>query len=713
MCVDFTSASLVLGSIDWSGYLTGALAILAAAAGLGFIIFVHELGHFLVAKACGVKCDKFMIGFDIGGYKIGKQVGETYYGIGILPLGGYVRMMGQNDDPRMSAEQIRESEATAGDEGVVTKEIKGPDGKMHQVDARSYIAKSVPQRMAIISAGVVMNVIFAFVFALIAFRIGVPSIPCVVGNTDPGAPAWVAGWRANDVVVRIDDIESPWFEQLQSEVTLSGKGEPVEFEIKRADSGELETYSIQPSRKRRKIAQIGIGNPWSLDLFAKDPAQKFTPAAEVGDKIPGGSQIVAVDGQPVKLWRDFQAHLAGSAKEPITLTLQPKAKKGEKTKPEPVDVTIEPNRAEYVGLVMKMGPIVGVQDGSPAAEAGLKTGDTITAINGEPIGMVDETTVGWDPRTLADRLGEMGRSGETVELTVRRASDDKSPTTETIRVPLRHAQWYEMPLSKKSPMSAPALGIAYYLLNEVVGIVPGSPAAEADIEIGDQLATVDLVIDEKYEEEYKGFKEPFELSDEVKSWSYILVNGIQDTPPGSKLKLELLRGEGEPKKVTTTVAIATDSDTYMPERGVLLMPIEKMRIGKTFGEQASMAWTETTRSLTSVYRFLNRIIHGDIDPRLLGGPITIAKASYFGALQGPGRLLIFLTLISANLAVVNFLPIPVLDGGHMVFLAWEGITRRPPADWVAGALNLAGLAFIVCLMLFVFGLDLGFIDRNL
>ena len=73
--------------------------VLKVAIGLGAVIFVHELGHFLVAKLCGVKIEKFMIGFDIGGYKLSWRRGETVYGIGILPLGGYVKMFGQDDDP--------------------------------------------------------------------------------------------------------------------------------------------------------------------------------------------------------------------------------------------------------------------------------------------------------------------------------------------------------------------------------------------------------------------------------------------------------------------------------------------------------------------------------------------------------------------------------------------------------------------------------------
>ena len=71
---------------------------------------MHELGHFLVAKACGVKCEKFFIGFDIGGYKLSRKWGETEYGIGILPLGGYVKMLGQDDNPANIAEQVRESQ---------------------------------------------------------------------------------------------------------------------------------------------------------------------------------------------------------------------------------------------------------------------------------------------------------------------------------------------------------------------------------------------------------------------------------------------------------------------------------------------------------------------------------------------------------------------------------------------------------------------------
>ena len=127
------------------------LVILQVAIGLGFVIFVHELGHFLVAKACGVKCEKFYIGFDINGWNLGKFTwGETEYGIGILPLGGYVKMLGQDDNPAAAAREAQRAKDII-ESGDLPPE---PTDDPHPAwDPRSYPAQSVPERMAIISAG--------------------------------------------------------------------------------------------------------------------------------------------------------------------------------------------------------------------------------------------------------------------------------------------------------------------------------------------------------------------------------------------------------------------------------------------------------------------------------------------------------------------------------------------------------------------------------
>ena len=120
---------------------------------------------------------------------------------------------------------------------------------------------------------------------------------------------------------------------------------------------------------------------------------------------------------------------------------------------------------------------------------------------------------------------------------------------------------------------------------------------------------------------------------------------------------------------------------------------------------------ETAVSLASVFQFLRKV-GSQVDPRAMGGPISIAQMAYVYASDGIGSFLLFLTFISANLAVVNFLPIPVLDGGHMVFLAYEGIRGKPPSEKIHVGLMYAGLLFLVGLMVFVFGLDLHLIPRG-
>jgi regulator of sigma E protease len=90
----------------------------------------------------------------------------------------------------------------------------------------------------------------------------------------------------------------------------------------------------------------------------------------------------------------------------------------------------------------------------------------------------------------------------------------------------------------------------------------------------------------------------------------------------------------------------------------------------------------------------------------MSGPITLARTSYIVAGEDWRILVLFCALISINLAVVNFLPIPVLDGGHMVFLIYEAIFRKPPHVGVQNALTILGLVCVMSLMLFTVGLDI-------
>ena len=212
---------------DWSLLVV----ILEVAIALGMVIFVHELGHFVVAKLCGVKCEKFYLGFDIYGLKLCKfRWGETEYGIGILPLGGYVKMLGQEDNPGKLREEIERAKqqvdvpaAAAGEAAGSTDADKHVDlaaAEQALFDPRSYLAQSVPKRMAIISAGVVMNVVLAFLCAVVAYSLGVKQIAAGVGAVVPGEAAWKAGIRVGDRIEEIGGHKIERYTDVRMSVSL-------------------------------------------------------------------------------------------------------------------------------------------------------------------------------------------------------------------------------------------------------------------------------------------------------------------------------------------------------------------------------------------------------------------------------------------------------------------------------------------------------------
>jgi regulator of sigma E protease len=307
----------LIAALDPDQLVHWIAVILQVAFALGFVIFVHELGHFAVARWCGVKCEKFMIGFDVGGLKLSRKWGETEYGIGIVPFGGYVKMLGQDDNPANIAEQVRQSQVSGA--SPEAKEILGPDGKTYLVDRRSYLAKSVPQRMAIISAGVVMNVIFAFIFAVVAYRIGVPYNPCIVSKTAPGSPAWRAGIQPGDEIVQVGDIVNPSFTDLMGSVTLGDLERGLPFVIQR---GSVRMNKTLIPEQGNDLARIGVSPPYSLRLHPRLAAYPHSPAADATPPLEKGDEVVAVDGTPVKDYAALTRILVQHPAKPLTFTVR-------------------------------------------------------------------------------------------------------------------------------------------------------------------------------------------------------------------------------------------------------------------------------------------------------------------------------------------------------------------------------------------------------
>jgi regulator of sigma E protease len=713
--------------------------------GLGAVIFVHELGHFLVAKACGVRCDKFFIGFDIGGYKLSHRWGETEYGIGILPLGGYVKMLGQDDDPAHIAEEMRKCQIAPGSPDA--KEIVGPSGEKYHVDRRSYLAKSVPQRMAIISAGVCMNVIFAFIFAVVAYGMGVSYMPCIVSETIPGSPAWKAGIDVGDEVVQIGGTVDPTFTQLRGGVTLGDLKNGLPCVIRRASDGKDVSLTLTPEQSHG-LATVGIISPRSLILADGAPAFPGSPAAAAklvdppaasvdGDaaKLQGGDQIVRVGEVGVTDYRGFAIEVARHPDKPLQITVKRFTKSAadgpdtevnaaqRESKEFTFEVPVQTRRS--CGLVMKMGPITAVQNGSPAAAAGLKAGDIIAAADGQSLTGSDAGKSAWNADTLPELMRQAAVGGKTVALTVLRARQgeqagkpahengatppdnqdrERLEITVTPRVPnMFHSV---LPPIDRTPMVAPALGIAYSVDNEIVAVVPGGPAASTGIEAGDAITAAKFVLT-KNEAALAG-AEAVKLSDSEPNWP-MLIEAVQLLPAGTAIELTVKTGDEQHQETVTPVAVDT---LFVSDRGFVLQPIERIRKAENFGQQLRYGWDETVEALTMVFRFITKI-GTQVPLTALGGPITIATAAGYSAYEGLPKLLVFLTMLSANLAVINFLPIPLLDGGHMVFLAWEGLRGRPASEKFVVALHTVGFVFIISLMLFVIALDLHLLPRNL
>ena len=175
-------------------------------------------------------------------------------------------------------------------------------------------------------------------------------------------------------------------------------------------------------------------------------------------------------------------------------------------------------------------------------------------------------------------------------------------------------------------------------------------------------------------------------------------------PTDVKMKLTFKRGD---KDVSATVKpIDRGRGVLRGSRAAIESDVEEIRKVDNWGEAFQLGLRETKESIMQIVTTLRKIASGGVSASGLGGPGTIAVVAAASASQGIPKLLIFLTLLSANLAVINFLPIPILDGGHMMFLLYEGIRGKPASERVQMYLTYLGLVFILALMVFVIGLDL-------
>lgn len=320
-------------------------ALLAFIFVIGILVFFHELGHFLVAKWCGVRVEKFSLGF---GKKIfGFTRGETEYLISLLPLGGYVKMYGEGVEGNIIVENVT---STSGDlqsgdriveiENVDLKQYGSwkkvlntlllkpsekreakveRDGKvidlslkldeLETIEAysekeykRGFANQTPLNRFLIVIAGPAMNFIIPFFFMPIVFMVGI-SIPAYlektpeIGFVRPDSPAAIAGFQKGDTIVKIKGKEVDNWEDVNF-IFQSNPGSELNVEVNR--DGDQQSLDIKAEVSKEGLVDLGFRKPLRAVVGGVAPGQ---PAAKAG--IKEGDKILAINGVTINNWDDM------------------------------------------------------------------------------------------------------------------------------------------------------------------------------------------------------------------------------------------------------------------------------------------------------------------------------------------------------------------------------------------------------------------------
>ncbi|MGH9358806.1 MAG: RIP metalloprotease RseP [Terriglobia bacterium] len=297
--------------------------IVVVAVVLGFMIFVHELGHFIAAKRFGVRVLVFSLGF--GTRLAGFERGGTDYRLSILPLGGYVKMSGE--DP----------------------------SEPHKDDPGDFLAHPRWQRFFIAVAGPFMNIMTAFVIlaALYHYHYQKPAYeeqPARIGDVQPSSPASAAGLEPGDVIVRAGNLEHPKWEDLQLKI-LTTIGQVIPMEVLR--HGHLLNISLVP--KAEGVNQIGYAGLYPCLPSVVGGVEQGMPAGRAG--LEPGDKVLAVGSESVPCWQRLASALQSDAGKPVVLTVE-RDGKDFKVKLQPAHRSVSGQSRWLIGVTARTDMVV-------------------------------------------------------------------------------------------------------------------------------------------------------------------------------------------------------------------------------------------------------------------------------------------------------------------------------------------------------------------
>jgi len=690
--------------------------------GFGMVILVHEFGHFISAKLCGIKVEAFSIGFPpilLGfkkteeGFRIrllptffaeddpdsnppagqskneddpapredslwsckwgskGKEW-DTEYCLGMIPVGGFVKMLGQEDSGAARSTD----------------------------DPRSFANKPAHSRMAVISAGVICNVILAAIIFMVVFLIGIRQPPPIVGGVEPNSPAAHAGLMPGDEIIEIDG-KTKYLDMtdVMLAAALSNNGQKVRMKLDR--DGELIDVALA-SRKTegQPLKTFGIALSDSLEIgkFA-DPNQIRKLDSTTG--LAPGDIIKAVDGRPVEYYWQFAPVISSNYAPTVKLTTE---RKDKDKKSEIIDRELELDwsvgsslatedekqlhhiysmvprlQVTTVNKVVRKGPqrnlagrilhkILGWIGKAPQPETvtpDLKVDDIILAV-----GQVQNPTY--------TQMREVTRQNEDKELLVKVLRAEAGGAEKVVAVtvtPTRSADTNDV-----------AIGIALTLDADhpvVAKTIAADGLARLDIPPGALITAIDGTPVATF----------YDVVKEIRRF------------PGEHITIQYrLADENTAGAVAMVVGKDEKSITVKPHFAEII-PFERLtRLYKAKNplEAVAMGGRKTVSMIAQTYLTIKRLIVGAVSPKSLMGPVGILAASYQTVAEKMWIEYLFLIgLINAAIAVFNFLPLPPLDGGLVLFLAIEKIKGSAVSERIQGLVIRAGWVFVLALFLYI------------
>jgi regulator of sigma E protease len=604
-------------------FLQKGWSILLVVIGLGLIVFLHELGHFLLAKKNKVRVEAFSLGFGPVLWK--RRRGDTEYRLSLFPLGGYVKMAGESlvDDRR-------------GEPWELT-------------------SKTPWQRFQIFVAGATMNLLIAFPIAILAYAVGKVEPTNVVGA--PGYQEALAGIRPGDQILQVGDRKIDSLEKMLPEMIRRPNGSVVPVLVKRLENGVEVEKRIDVTVRRSAYHQTNT----PMTMIRGLPADGAAYRAGLRD----GDSIIAVDGEPVFDGGRLIELLKSKPDGQVTLRVRRWRADWSTEELPPLTLTV-PSKAVWriPGdenlFEARLGEIM---NGS-ASWKKLQPGDLVTHLDGVPVRSWKEM-----------RKALENAAGREIEVRVRREEQGD--------VAIRLTPG--MNASGKGQ-----LGVGQTESGVVAHVEPDSYFGKAGLKSGDRLWSV------------PGRSGDLKLS--------MLFDKVErpasgEAPPPVAVKVK--RGtEIVDLQLAYVKVVEGDLKALGLQTGDrLALSDSQLRRERTLPAAVAAGLREPVDVTLWTLDILRKLVTLEEPSSGLSGPIGIFQVTYRSVERSFGNYLWLLCLITVNLGIFNLLPIPVLDGGHNVLLLIEVVRKwfgkPPPSEKFVATFQYSGLLLILSLFVMV------------